>query len=207
MSQAQRWWDKIAEKYSNDPIADVESWEFKLSKIRESLTPESRMLEFGCGTGGTARQLADAAGTILATDISGEMLAIAKVRGAEAGIRNISYQRADFAELDAPEGGFDVVLGMSILHLLDDRQAAMDKAMKLLRPGGLFITSTACLLDGYWFMVPILPIGQMFGAFPPVKAFSARKLKQEIVEAGFEITYDWRPKPGGALFVTARKPG
>jgi len=206
MGQAQRWWDKIAEKYSNQPIADVESWEFKLSKIRETLTSDTRLVEFGCGTGGTARRLADAAGSILATDLSGEMLAIAETRGAEAAIDNISYQRADFVDLDAPEGSFDVVLGMSILHLLEDRQAAMAKAMKLLRPGGLFITSTACLLDGYWFMVPILPIGQFFGAFPPVKAFGTRTLKQEIVEAGFEITYDWRPKPGAALFVIARKP-
>lgn len=207
MTHAQRWWDKIAEKYSNDPIADVESWEFKLSKIREHLGPETRLLEFGCGTGGTARRLADAAGTILATDISGEMLTIAAARGAEAGIENITYERVDFADLEAPEGSFDVVLGMSILHLLDDRHAAMDKAMTLLRPGGLFITSTACLLNGYWFMVPILPIGQIFGAFPPVKAFGAKRLKQDMVEAGFEITYDWRPKPGAALFVIARKPG
>ena len=36
MTQAQRWWDKIAEKYSNDPIADVESWEFKLAKSATS---------------------------------------------------------------------------------------------------------------------------------------------------------------------------
>ncbi|WP_291844577.1 class I SAM-dependent methyltransferase [Maricaulis sp.] len=207
MTQAHRWWDKIAEKYSNDPIADVKSWDFKLSKIRENLTPETRLLEFGCGTGGTARRLADAAGSILATDISGEMLGIAETRGREAGIGNISYQRADFADFDAPSGSFDVVLGMSILHLLDDRHAAMDKARQLLKPGGLFITSTACLLDGFWFMVPILPIGRILGAFPPVKAFGSARLKREIAEAGFEIEYEWRPKPSAALFVMARKPG
>ncbi|WP_304070232.1 class I SAM-dependent methyltransferase [Maricaulis maris] len=206
MTQAQRWWDKIAEKYSNDPIADVESWEFKLAKIRDKLTADSRLLEFGCGTGGTARRLADAAGSILATDISGEMLRIAEARGDEEGVTNIRYQRGDFVELDLPEGEFDMVLGMSILHLLEDRQAAMEKAMRLLKPGGVFITSTACLMDGMWFMVPILPIGRMLGAFPPVKVFGSKALRREIADAGFELDYEWRPKPAAALFIVARKP-
>lgn len=206
MTQAQRWWDKIAEKYSNDPIADVPAWEHKLDRIRDHLTPQSRLLEFGCGTGGTARRLAPHLETILATDLSGQMLEIAEARGREEGVDNIRYERADFVDLDAPDGHFDVVLGMSILHLLDDRHAAMDKAMRLLKPGGVFITSTACLLDGFWFMIPILPIGRMLGAFPPVKVFGGRKLRREIVAAGFEVEYEWRAKPTGAFFIVARKP-
>jgi SAM-dependent methyltransferase len=206
MTNATRWWDKIAEKYSNQPIADVEAWEHKLGKIREYGSSEARVLEFGCGTGGTARRLAGSVGSILATDISGEMLRIAADRGRAEGIDNITYQQADFASLEAAEGSFDIVLGMSILHLLDDREAAMDKARAMLKPGGVFITSTACLLDGYWFMVPILPIGRLFGAFPPVKAFSGDRLRREIAAAGFEIDYDWRPKASGALFIVARKP-
>ncbi|RKR02862.1 class I SAM-dependent methyltransferase [Maricaulis maris] len=206
MTQAHRWWDKIAEKYSTQPIADIPGWEHKLDRIRSHLTPDTRMLEFGCGTGGNARRLAPHAGSILATDLSGEMLRIAKARGDEEGLTNISYERGDFLELDLPAGQFDMVLGMSILHLLDDRHAAMAKARQLLKPGGLFITSTACLLDGFWFMVPILPIGRMLGAFPPVKAFGAKTLKREIADAGFEIEYEWRAKPSAALFIVARKP-
>ncbi|WP_323761189.1 class I SAM-dependent methyltransferase [Maricaulis sp.] len=206
MTQAHRWWDKIAEKYSNQPIADVPAWEHKLDRIRDHLTPQTQLLEFGCGTGGTARRLAPHVDSILATDLSGQMLEIAEARGRDEGMTNIRYERGDFVDLDAPDGHFDVVLGMSILHLLDDRHAAMQKAMRLLKPDGVFITSTACLLDGFWFMVPILPIGRMLGAFPPVKAFGGRKLRREIVDAGFDIEYEWRPKPSGAYFIVARKP-
>jgi len=205
MTQAQRWWDKIADKYSDQEIADVPAWEYKLDKAREYFSPETRLLEFGCGTGGTARRLAPDLGSIHATDLSGEMLRIARARGEAENITNITYERGNFADLDLPAESFDVVLGMSIVHLLDDRQAAMAKARELLKPGGVFITSTACLMDGLWFMIPILPIGQMFGAFPPVKAFSGKRLKQEIADAGFGIEYEWRSKPSGALFLVARK--
>ena len=78
MSQDKAFWDRIARKYAQDPIADQTSYEHKLEKTRAHFTPGSRVLEYGCGTGSTAILHAPHVREIVATDLSDEMIAIAE---------------------------------------------------------------------------------------------------------------------------------
>jgi len=206
-SKDRRFWDKISEKYAADPIKDMESYEHKLEMTRGCFTPESTVLEFGCGTGGTALLHAPFVKHILATDFSGEMLRIAETRKAEAGVENVTFRQARLEDIDpATDGPFDVVMGMSILHLVRDRAETLARARDLLKPGGRLVTSTVCLGDGFWFLIPIIPIARALGLFPVLRVFGAKRLKQDMQDAGFEITYEWRPGPSKALFLVARKP-
>ena len=98
------------------------------------------------------------------------------------------------------------MLGLSILHLLDDRESAIAKVHDMLKPGGVFVSSTACLGDTMkWFRF-VGPIGNALGLIPKVSVFSQDELLESIVDAGFEIDHLWRPTKGGAVFVVARKP-
>ncbi|MEM6403851.1 MAG: SAM-dependent methyltransferase, partial [Cyanobacteria bacterium P01_D01_bin.116] len=54
MSNSAKFWDNIAEKYSKDPIADEAAYQKKLQVTQEYFKPDMEVLEFGCGTGGTA---------------------------------------------------------------------------------------------------------------------------------------------------------
>ena len=54
MAPSAKFWDKIAKKYAKQPVADVPSYEKKLEITRGYLSPETQVLEFGCGTGSTA---------------------------------------------------------------------------------------------------------------------------------------------------------
>ena len=54
MPDKAKFWDRIAEKYSKQPIAQQKAYEIKLDLTREYFTPDSKVLEFGCGTGSTA---------------------------------------------------------------------------------------------------------------------------------------------------------
>ena len=54
MPDKAKFWDKTAEKYSQQPIANQEAYEVKLDLMREYFTPDTKLLEFGCGTGSTA---------------------------------------------------------------------------------------------------------------------------------------------------------
>ena len=54
MEVSPRFWDKIAVKYSRRPIADEASYQKKLEKSQAYFRPDTEVLEFGCGTGGTA---------------------------------------------------------------------------------------------------------------------------------------------------------
>ncbi len=45
MNQPGRFWDKIAEKYSKQPVADEESYQQKLRVTREYFRPDMEVLE------------------------------------------------------------------------------------------------------------------------------------------------------------------
>lgn len=200
-----RFWDKIAAKYAKQPIADQEAYEHKLKVTKEYLTPETRMFEFGCGTGSTAILHAPNVEHILAVDVSDNMLAIARDKAREAGIQNIDFEQSTIEDFTGRASSFDVVLGMSIVHLLADRKAALAKVHALLKPNGVFVSSTACLNDSMGYLKPFLWLGRTFGKLPFVGFFKKSELIAELREAGFEIEYEWQPSKGKAIFIVARK--
>jgi len=201
-----RFWDRMAARYSRSPIADEATYQEKLRITRSYLQPDMTMLEFGCGTGSTALVHAPHVARILATDISANMLEIAAAKARDAKIESVAFEHSSVEAFEAAEGSFDVVLCLSILHLLADRNAAVAKVHRLLKPGGLFVSSTACLGDWLsWFRF-VAPLGRRLGLIPLVKVFTADDLARSITDAGFEIERRWEPGPKKAVFIVARKP-
>jgi len=206
LSNDQRFWDRMAAKYASGPISDEAAYQTKLEITRRHFSPEMEVLEFGCGTGMTAVSHAPYIKHIHATDLSGEMLEIARGRAAEAKVENISFERVGFEDIEAAPEHYDVVLGLSILHLLEDRDAAIARVHALVKPGGVFISSTACLGEKMWFFGLIAPIGRFFGLFPMLRVFTAVQLVKSLQQAGFEVEHQWRPDKAVAVFIVARKP-
>ena len=209
MATGAEFWNKVALKYSKSTISDEASYQYKLEATRAQLAPEMKMLEIGCGTGSTAMVHAPNIREILATDISSAMLEIARDKTKAAGIDNITYVETSVEALDQPEASFDVVLGMSVLHLLEDKDVAIDKVFKFLKPGGRFFSSTVCMNDRLLYRLVILlaPIGRMFGLLPPyISAFKQQDLIASLKRAGFELEDVWLPGKGKAVFIIARKP-
>jgi ubiquinone/menaquinone biosynthesis C-methylase UbiE len=119
------------------------------------------VLEFGCGTGATAVQHAPHVAHIDAIDISEKMLEIGRERAAKSHIENIRFTRGTLSEFNAETGSLDAVLGLNVIHLLPDRQAVFSDVARILKPGGVFISSTACLGSSYMrFIKLIVPLGQ-----------------------------------------------
>ncbi len=202
----QRFWNRMAQKYANDPIADEAAYQKKLEITRSYFRPDTQVLEFGCGTGMTAISHAPYVSHIRATDLSSEMLEIARGRAAEAKVENISFELSGFDDINAGPGSFDVVLGLSILHLLHDRDAAIARVHKLVKPGGVFVSSTACLGDTMGYFGLIAPIGHFFGLLPLLRIFKVKQLVASLKQAGFEIEHEWKPAKSIAVFIVARKP-
>lgn len=200
------FWDWIANRYAKAPIGDDAAYQKKLEITRSYLTPESNVLEFGCGTGSTALAHASFAGHIRATDVSGKMIAIAKSKADDQSVKNVTFEQVDIESLNAPGGSFDMVMGHSILHLLDDKEAAIARAFDLLKPGGVFITSTVCLSNSFWYLKPILSIGRFFGVLPLVRFLTKDELDQSITNAGFEIDQSLAMSKDNVAFIVARKP-
>lgn len=205
MSTSTKFWDKIAEKYAKEPIADEASYQKKLQVTQEYFKPEMKVLEFGCGTGSTAIIHAPHVKHIRAIDISGNMIAIAKGKAETQKINNVTFEQLTIEELKVDDCTYDAVLGMSILHLLENKEQAIAKVDKMLKPGGIFVTSTMCMGDAFsWFKL-IAPIGKALGFFPLVKVFTAQHLIESLTDAGLTIDYQWQPSKDKAMFIVAKK--
>ncbi len=205
MDRSVKFWDRIAEGYAKQPIADEASYQKKLQVTREYFKPDMEVFEFGCGTGSTAITHASYVKHILATDISAKMIEIAQGKADAQNIENITFQQSKIDEFSVSDQTFDMVLGLSILHLLKNKEEVIAKVHKMLKPGGIFVTSTACLGDNMkWFKI-IGPIGNFLGLIPFVKVFTVKELEKSLTDAGFAIDYQWQPGKNKAVFIVAKK--
>ena len=206
MPHDSKFWDRIAERYFAKPIEDPAAYEEKLRMTQEHFRADMTVLEFGCGTGGTALRHAPFVQHVHATDISDAMLSIARRQAAERGVENVSFECADIADFAAPEESYDAVLGLSILHLLEDPEDIARRVFRWLKPGGLFVSSTACLGDHMGWFRYVGPIGKALGKMPYVNVFSTDELLAAVTDAGFSIETHWQAKKGRAVFLICKKP-
>jgi ubiquinone/menaquinone biosynthesis C-methylase UbiE len=207
MDSSSRFWDRIAERYSKKPVADEAAYQKKLKVTREHFRSDSEVFEFGCGTGSTAVAHAPFVRHIHAIDISSKMLEIARGKADQENIDNITFEQSTIEQISVTDRSVDVVLGLSILHLLEDKDMAIAKVHRMLKPGGVFVTSTACIGDTMKFFKIIAPIGKFLGLMPLVQVFTTEELVTSLIDGGFEIDHRWQPGKGKAVFIVARKTG
>ncbi|MDC0674370.1 class I SAM-dependent methyltransferase [Nannocystis radixulma] len=206
-----RFWDKIARKYAADPVTDMAGYETTLARARALIAPTHRVLEIGCGTGTTALRLGPCYGHLVATDVSAEMIAIAREKLAAAPQPNLEFQVVDADALAFGQASHDVVLAFNVLHLVSDLDAALTSVENTLAPGGLFISKTPCIAD----MNPLLgkvllPVMRLVGKAPPVLCFRAPDLQAALTRHGLEIVaVEYHGTKGKDLrpFIVARKRG
>lgn len=207
MATSDKFWDKTAQRYAKSPVSDEATYQKKLAETQSFLTPNMRVVEFGCGTGTTAIHHAPHVQHIDAIDISENMLEIGRSKAREAGIDNITFTRGTLTEFNADTASLDAVLALNVIHLLPDRQAAIAEVARILKPGGIFVSSTVCLGQSYLRFIKLaVPLGKSLGLMPDVFVMTEAELASEITSAGFVIERQWHHgKNGIAVFIIARK--
>ena len=205
MDQSVKFWDRIAERYSKQAIADEGAYQKKLQLTREYFRPDMEVLEFGCGTGSTAISHAPFVKHILAIDSSSKMIQIAQRKADAENTKNVTFKCSAIADFSVPDETLDAVLGLNILHLLDNKEVVIAKVHKMLKRGGIFVSSTACLADSMKFFKWIAPTGTFLGLMPLIKVFSTKELLASLTDAGFEIDHQWQPGKNKGVFVVAKK--
>lgn len=208
-SASARFWDRSARKYAADPIRDPAGYERTIARTREWLEPSHTVIEIGCGTGTSALRLAPSVARVIGTDISTEMIAIARERATDANCPNASFEVGSADEpVPAAEPG-DAVLAFNLLHLVPDRHVVLDRIRQALKPGGLFISKTPCLAEMNPLIRLAIPVMQVIGKAPYVASFTAMQLENDVVAAGFSIEERGRHGSGKRdprLFIVARRP-
>jgi len=205
MGHESRFWNRAAKRYYAKPVGNPEAYEEKLRLTQQLLRPDMNLLEFGCGTGSTAIRHASRVNHVDIVDISDAMLDIARKQASDAGVENISFECADIAQFNADDESYDVILGMSIIHLLENPEDIISSVHRWLKPGGVFISSTACLGDKMGWFRYIVPIGRAVRFMPYVNVFTTDKLVQNLETAGFAIEHQWLPEGSMGTFLICRK--
>ncbi|MEV0114933.1 class I SAM-dependent methyltransferase [Streptomyces sp. NPDC050844] len=100
-----------------------------------------RVLDIGCGAGGTTRVAARRAahGHAVGVDISAPLLDVARARTAADGIPNAAYQLADAQVHAFPAAAYDVAISRGGVMFFADHAAAFENIGRALRPGGRLV--------------------------------------------------------------------
>lgn len=132
-------WDAAVALYEDE-------WKDHLAPVQRALLgicdlqPEMTVIETAAGTGlitFPAAAVVGLDGSVLATDISGEMVKSGKATAEKLGLLNVTFQRMNAEALDCQDDSFDRALCALGLMYMPDPRAALREMKRVLRPGGL----------------------------------------------------------------------
>lgn len=169
--------------------------------------PGTRVLDIAAGAGEpaiTAAKRVAPAGSVLATDISANILEYANRAALEREITNLETRVMDGEHLDLPDDAFDVVLSRVGLIYFPDQQGALSGIRRVLKPGGRVAAMVYSTPEhNRFFSIPVGIIRRRANLPPPVPGqpgpFSLGgpgALEEAYRRAGFRsVTIETMPAP------------
>ena len=134
----EEYWSKFAHGY--DEGVDYIVGKAIQQEIVKRLSEEYNLgdvVEFGCGTGYFTKVIAQNAECVIATDLSDEMLEVARTQ--LKAFQNITIQKADCENVSFPSGKFDTVFMANVIHFIENPLKALQESYRILKDGGLLL--------------------------------------------------------------------
>lgn len=103
------------------------------------LAPGERVLDLGCGAGTdtlVAAQMVGPGGSVVAVDMTPEMLERARRAADELGAANVRLVEAEAERLPLPDESVDVAISNGVIDLVPDKDAVFAELFRVLVPGG-----------------------------------------------------------------------
>lgn len=132
------FWDRNARFYDVFMKKDAAAYEQMYALLRPAVKDKT-VLELATGTGMIAKNIADSAKMIEATDLSPEMIEQAE-RGNSC--TNIHFSVQDMFALPYSDGAFDAVIVANALHIVPEPERALGEIRRVLKDGGILIAPT-----------------------------------------------------------------
>jgi len=159
------------------------------------LVPGNHILDVAAGTGDQsilAARRVGPDGSILATDLSADMLGIAARVAQQEGLTNITTRVMDAEHLDLEDNAFDAVICRLALMLIPNVQQALKEIRRVLKPGGkLAALVWSAPEHNPLFSLPLAIVatyarGASSHGPDPFALSDPRVFERELTEAGFD---------------------
>ena len=184
MNKSTRFWDRVADS-SGDQLGATSQKTIALSL--PYLKAKDLILDFGCGPGNLSNAIAQHAKQVDGIDTSNNMISIAQATAAKHQVSNVHYACIDLFDPKLKTNYYDTVLAFNVLPYISDVTQVAERMAALLKPGGLFISATACLGDGLHPLRPLMFILSKLGMVPKMQFYKRAKLQTLIEAAGFQL--------------------
>jgi ABC-2 type transport system ATP-binding protein len=188
----EEYWSRLASTFNEDQtyiVGDAVQQALKERLSRESGLGE--IIEFGCGSGFYTKVLAENASHVIATDLSDEMLAVARTQLKD--LQNVIVEKADCESLDSPDGKFDSVFMANLIHVIENPSIALQESYRILKDGGLLLIVDYTGYGMNWFeamKMGIRYLSKWKRPSPHSKAkLSPDELRSMVESAGFTVEY------------------
>lgn len=181
-----KFWDRTASRYDKMEAKDFKQNQQIIASILEHTRATDMVLDFACGTGTYAIEMAKRAKQVKGIDLSSKMLEIAMQKAEKHKIQNIEFLQTSIFDDRLKYDIFDRVYAFYILHLLEDPQQALAQIYNLLKPGGLFISVCPCMGETKTLGTLMRFVSKM-GFVPTIKSFKTKELEQLFTEQNFQI--------------------
>jgi ubiquinone/menaquinone biosynthesis C-methylase UbiE len=130
------------------------------NEIIKMLNPKDNdiVLDIAAGTGEPGLTIASMlnGGKVIITDLSEDMLAIARENAKQRGIKNIETHACDVSELPFPDNTFDAISCRFGFMFFPDMQLAAKEMVRVLKPGGKIATSVWCVPEKNFWVTAIM---------------------------------------------------
>ncbi len=202
MNKAEKFFDKVSSKSKPEPNQTA-SKIIELSK--EFLEKDNYLLDFGCGSGAITNKLAKITKSIEAIDISQGMLEFAQRQAEENSIENINYLQTSIFDERFKDESFDVILAFNVLHYIEDMPHLIERINSLLKPNGIFISSTACLKEKRSLLKYLVFVLTKLGIMPKTNFYKKNELETLIKNGNFDIMKSEKISKLPEYFIVSRK--
>jgi SAM-dependent methyltransferase len=157
-------------------------WRRRVQMLTCHIQGGMNVLELGCGTGLFTQELAKTGASILAIDISPDLLEVAR---RECPASNVEFEVQNAYALTCADAAFDSVVASSVLHHLEIDQA-LAEIYRVLRPGGTIRFTEPNMLNPQIAIQKNVPaVKRRLGDSPDESAFIRWSLQRRLSRVGF----------------------